>query len=802
MSLGRGRATEKQPGTGSVWSQQSRLLAWVWGWLLVWGASGVSIRAADAPVQFLTVPPVVAVWPGSGEMFLNLEIQGSDTSVYDWQLSREETQWESVLPGSFSRFENLAGNTVVSLQTDPFPQSWYGSWLRLVAINGAGVFPSSPMRIASLGSLPLEAWKEQTVVVSPGRFTSWQTAAPAPVQTAELETRVSPDPGMNQFVFQWRLDPGEGDLALELWLDQTLVRSYRGAGEWREERVLVMPGFSQRLHWRVRSGATVAAGRRAQVDPQGWQAPRYRVVREAVGGGIQLTPEQADYAPGTVVEARATPAAGYEFVDWQAPGISGSVSPLSLTLTDEVVLTARFAPVFADSELSSEGLKFTRGGSVNWHLQTEVIRPGRPVALRSRGGGWIETRVTGPGTVLWWQRLRGDGTLGVELNGVPASGAGPLDEWLPGLLVVPAGEQVVRWSYQNVRDGEAFLDDVAFRPGLTEPRLLRVTADGGRVEVDPDRRAYVRGERVTLTAQPEAGREFTGWAGAAGGFENPLAMDLFEDRSVVAYFARAFEPALLGSAGLEFRRGGGGRWALQDQVRPAGGAFAARSPRLPDNGIGWIETTILTPGTLTYWRKVSSESGRDVLRVTRNGSLMEEVSGESEWTPVSLEIPAEGQVIRWEYRKDSGLVEGMDAAFLAGVVFTPRGFADWPVLGLLPANRRGPEDRNGPLELPNLLAYALGVDPRMAVPADSLQVRSADPATGRLEISFRRSKSAAGVRLAVQGSPNWEPSGWSDLTVWQESREDQGGTEWVLQTVEGSPGNIYWLRLQAVLMTE
>lgn len=765
---------------------------------MVWGASGVSIRAADAPVQFLTVPSVVAVWPGSGGMFLNLEIQGSDSSVYDWQLSREGTQWESVLPGSFSRFENLAGNTVISLHTDPFPQSWYGSWLRLVAINGVGVFPSSPMRIASLGSLPLEAWKEQTVVVPPGRPTSWQTAAPAPGQTSALETHVSPDPGMNQFVFQWRLDPGEGDLTLELWLDQTLVRSYRGTGEWREERVLVTPGFSQRLHWRVRSGLSVSSGRRVQVDPQGWQMPRFRVVREAVGGGIQLTPDQADYTPGTVVEARATPAAGYEFVDWQAPGVFGSASPLSLTLTDELALTARFAPVFADSELSPEGLKFTRGGSVNWHLQSEVIRPGRFVALRSRGGGWIETRVTGPGTVLWWQRLRGDGTLALELNGIPASGAGPLDEWLPGVLVVPAGEQVVRWSYQNVRDGEAFLDDVAFRPGLTEPRLLRVTASEGRVEVNPDRRAYERGERVTLTAQPETGREFTGWGGAAGGLENPLAMDLFEDRSVVAYFARAFEPELLGSAGLEFRRGGGGRWALQDQVRPVGGHWSARSPRLPDNGIGWIESTILSPGTLTYWRKVSSEAGRDVLRVTRNGSVVEEVSGESEWTPVTLEIPAEGQVIRWEYRKDSGLVEGMDAAFLAGVVFTPRGFAEWPVLASLPTDRRGPEDRNGPLNLPNLLAYALGVDPQVAGPGDVLHVRSGDPATGRLEIAFRRSKSAPGVQLTVQGTSDWESGAWSDLPVLRESRTDLGGTEGVELTVEGSSGGSYWLRLLAV----
>jgi len=60
----------------------------------------------------------------------------------------------------------------------------------------------------------------------------------------------------------------------------------------------------------------------------------------------------------------------------------------------------------------------------------------------------------------------------------------------------------------------------------------------------------------------------------------------------------------------------------------------------------------------------------------------------------------------------------------------------------------------------------------------------------------RRSKAAAGVRLTVQGAPIWESGGWSDLMVREETREDQGGTEWVIQTVDGSPGSIYWLRLQ------
>ena len=83
-------------------------------------------------------------------------------------------------------------------------------------------------------------------------------------------------------------------------------------------------------------------------------------------------------------------------------------------------------------------------------------------------------------------------------------------------------------------------------------------------------------------------------------------------------------------------------------------------------------------------------------------------------------------------------------------------FEDWVAGTGVPEDRRDPADRNGPLQISNLEAYALGVDPMQATRGDLLSFSSGGGETSRLR--FTRN------RLATTLEFDFEIS--NDLEVW------------------------------------
>lgn len=101
------------------------------------------------------------------------------------------------------------------------------------------------------------------------------------------------------------------------------------------------------------------------------------------------------------------------------------------------------------------------------------------------------------------------------------------------------------------------------------------------------------------------------------------------------------------------------------------------------------------------------------------------------------------------------------------------GYGVWPQLGGLPADQLGPLDSNGPLDLRNLTAYAMGIDPLVAQSGELPQLilgaedvppasRSADHrstmATNEsmlpLRFQYRRNRNARGISMEVETSNN------------------------------------------------
>jgi len=132
-----------------------------------------------------------------------------------------------------------------------------------------------------------------------------------------------------------------------------------------------------------------------------------------------------------------------------------------------------------------------------------------------------------------------------------------------------------------------------------------------------------------------------------------------------------FDASAITSSGLEFVRGGDAFWSIQDAVRREGRDFAASSGNTAHNSSSWIETTVTGPGTLTFWRRVSSEEEYDLFRVSLDGVIQMTESGELDWAMKTILIPEGTRTVRWEYLKDNIISSGLDAVFLDEIVWTP-----------------------------------------------------------------------------------------------------------------------------------
>ncbi|HMJ89846.1 MAG TPA: immunoglobulin domain-containing protein, partial [Candidatus Acidoferrum sp.] len=112
---------------------------------------------------------------------------------------------------------------------------------------------------------------------------------------------------------------------------------------------------------------------------------------------------------------------------------------------------------------------------------------------------------------------------------------------------------------------------------------------------------------------------------------------------------------------------------------------AAVSGAITHDGQTYFETTIVGPGTLTFWWKVSSEPTRDLLRLYRNGSEQLRISGNIDWEGRTFSVPPGTNIMRWIYSKngsDSGDI-GADRGWVDEINYQPSA----PVITTHPAGR-------------------------------------------------------------------------------------------------------------------
>jgi hypothetical protein len=101
------------------------------------------------------------------------------------------------------------------------------------------------------------------------------------------------------------------------------------------------------------------------------------------------------------------------------------------------------------------------------------------------------------------------------------------------------------------------------------------------------------------------------------------------------------------------------------------GVDAAVSGQIQDNQSSWLQTTVVGPGTLSFWWNVSSELDFDVFDFSIDGQSMDSISGENvNWEYRSFAIGAGIHTNLWLFSRDNAGAGGMNRAYLDQVKFT------------------------------------------------------------------------------------------------------------------------------------
>jgi hypothetical protein len=124
------------------------------------------------------------------------------------------------------------------------------------------------------------------------------------------------------------------------------------------------------------------------------------------------------------------------------------------------------------------------------------------------------------------------------------------------------------------------------------------------------------------------------------------------------------------SPSLIFMTGGSTGWYWQN-FSSYYGEDAARSGNIEDRQNLWMQTTVTGPGELSFYWKVSSQSGSDFLRFFVDNTSKGAISGNGGWAKKSFAIPSGKHSLKWRYDKDSAGSDGADCGWIDKIRFIP-----------------------------------------------------------------------------------------------------------------------------------
>jgi surface protein len=202
-----------------------------------------------------------------------------------------------------------------------------------------------------------------------------------------------------------------------------------------------------------------------------------------------------EYPFQTVVELTAVPFDGWEFVDW-AGDLSGSQSPVTITVDNQKSITARFTKKTYTVEVLTDG-----SGTVTKTPELEVYEHGSVITLT-------------PVPAEFWSFSEWTGSVTGNVN--------PLEITVTSALSITGKFERRNYPLTITIQGNGEVNERVIHHKTTD---------------------YPYGTQVELTPVPSEGSRFVQWSGDLSGTQVPAIIIVSEPRSVTATFESSFSLA-------------------------------------------------------------------------------------------------------------------------------------------------------------------------------------------------------------------------------------------------------------------
>ena len=369
---------------------------------------------------------------------------------------------------------------------------------------------------------------------------------------------------------------------------------------------------------------------------------------------------------------------GQVFVGWFTALNGGSlVTASSQVPAQNATYYAHWTPRLGLAAASELGGEIT---TWNWCGQGAVTHDGRD-ALRSGiiydgEASSLISSVSGPGILSFWWKVSCEGggrdAFRFLVDGAQVDMITGETDWTKVTVnVAGSGTHVLKWTYSkngSVTKGQDFgwLDQISWA-AIPDEDAFVFDAQGGKFSNGASVKKMDATPGNLWGKMPMPARDgyvFTGWYTDKDGGNLVTASD------AVPFYYTTYYAHWTPRLGLAAASEWPGEittwnWCGQGAVTHDG-RDALRSGIIYDGEASSLITSVSGPGTLSFWWKVSCEGGgNDKLRFLVDGVQKAAITGETDWTLVTVDVTGSGtHDLKWTYSKNGSVTKGQDFGWL------------------------------------------------------------------------------------------------------------------------------------------
>lgn len=427
----------------------------------------------------------------------------------------------------------------------------------------------------------------------------------------------------------------------------------------------------------------------------------YSATLRALGGAQPYTwtvtggelPGGLNFSGAGVLAGVATNTGTYEFTVQVVDS-----SPTQQLATATFTLAVQDMSASFNQALDTTNWPWAPGGDAYWLLQSVTTQDGMDAVesgfIGSSQQTWIETVATGPGTLSFWWKVSSESGydfLEFYVNGALQTGRISGDvNWQNKVYALNDGPQTLRWRYtkdssENGLQDRGWVDQVRF-----------ITSLAPTIAGEPQSVTATTGETTGFTvsvvgAAPLSYQWFFIGSPMAGATASACVLANVQTNQGGSYWvvvtnshgavtSQVVQLTVVSGISLAeaidqsdwpISTGGTAPWRGQ-YTNTHDSVDAAQCGDISHSQETWLQTSVVGPGQLSFWWKVSSELGYDYLDCYTNAvSIGTRISGNVDWQLKTLRLADGLQTLRWRYSKDASADSYLDSAWVDGVTWIP-----------------------------------------------------------------------------------------------------------------------------------